>query len=1127
MKMVPYKTRLIRNLSGAAMVFGAMCALWAQTAPDTAPDTAAVEAQRKSIADAQGMDETLRGRVLEQYDEALRLLKAAQEWRAKAEYFEQAQKRAPNEVKGLQEYLAKPPEVQAVPIPDKADLPQLERLLAQAEAQYKSLQSEFDQLIREPGRRTDRRNEVAALQAAAQQRIQDALNELNTPVEPQELNVARRTAIEARVEAARQEMAAYEKEVKCYDVRGDMIALLQESTKRRLAQAEAEFKTFRDAVAEQRRKEARKAAEDARRVLMELTKDDPAIQRQATKLAEDNTKLAEQRMGEEGFTGKIESANATLEKERARLKQIEDQYNRILERVKASGLDSAVGVMLRKQKALLPGIRDLKRQIRERKTEISQIQLAQNVLREQRLNLADEERKLYEAITALGPRSPESVSKDIRKRLSGLIQDQRDLIDAIQRDSEVYVNLAFEINACQERLIAQTRQFTGYINENILWIGATAPLGVNTLVETKDAVLWLVDPAEWRQLPRLLRNNLLSDMELTVPALAVLLTWLIFLRRIHARITALGVEARKKRATRFSQTLETAGLTAMAAGFWPGVLAFAAWRLSSAGEPVEQLRCVAAGLFAIALIGLCLQSVRTVLLPGGLAEAHFGWPEIRVAAGRRTLLRLSVALLPLTFVVVTFENQANEYWKDAAGRIGFTLAMLALAAGLYRLFSIMRAGFQEIRRGAWLAERRGLLRMMHLVLTAVPGVLAVLALGGYYFTALHLSSRFFWTLIFVLAVLLTVGLVRRWLLLARRALAIKQAQRRREAIRNEEEEPLDAQLDIVRLDTQTQTLLRYATALIILIGIWGIWVDVIPALSVFDRIQLWEITVPTEEQVQGAQGQKEIIIKQRLDWVTLSDAGVAALIAIIAYLSVRHLPALLEMILLQRLKMGAGERYAVLALIRYAIIATGVVCACRMLGVSWSSVQWLVAALTVGLGFGLQEIFANFISGLILLFERPVRVGDTVTMGTMTGKITQIRTRSTVLADQDRKELIIPNKEFITGRIINWTLSDPITRVIVAMNLAYGSDIERAVDIMRQTLENHPDVLKQPAPDVVCAGFGEAFMRFEARAFCEDVETALRVKHELHVAVEKTLRASGIAGLPQWAAPFKPERNSI
>ncbi|HPO14284.1 MAG TPA: mechanosensitive ion channel [Candidatus Hydrogenedentes bacterium] len=1117
---------MYRSVLAAAMAILTAGALWAQPSTEGAPDLASVEAQRKSIAEAQGMEESLRARVLEQYDEAIRQLQTARDWQSKAGYFEQSQKRAPEESKGLEDYLSKPPEVQPVQIPEKADLPQLERLLSQAEAQYKSLQTEFGQLIREPGRRTDRRNEIASLQAAAQQHIQEGQNKLNAAPETAdapELASARRVALEARIEAARQEAAAYEKEVSCYDARGSMLSLLQEASKRRLAQAENEYKAYRDAVAEQRRKEAMKAAEDARRVLMELTKDDPSIQSRATKLAEDNTKLAEQRMGEEGLTERIESANATLEKERGRIKQIEEQYNRVLDRVKMSGLDSAVGVMLRKQKALLPSIRDLKRQIRDRKAEISQIQQVQSDKREQRLGLADVESELYKAVTALGPRSPESVSKDIQKRLSGLIKDQRELIDSIQRDCEAYLNIAFEINACQERLITQTRQFTDYINENILWIGATSPLGVNTLVETKDAVLWLVSPSAWIQLPELLKDDFLDDMELIVPALAVLLAWLVMSRRVRARIVALGVEAKKKRQTRFVQTLETVGLTVMAAGFWPAVLGFAAWRLGSAGETVDQIRCVSAGLLSVALIALCFQVLRTVLLPGGLAEAHFGWPEKRVAAGRRELMLLSFVLLPLTFVVVTFESQASEYWKDAAGRIGFTLSMLALAAGLYRLFSIMRMGFQEVRRGAWLSERSWLLWVMHLTLTGVPAVLAVLALGGYYFTALHLSSRFFWTLVFVLLVLLAVGLIRRWLLLARRALAIDQAQRRREAMKGESEEPLDEQLDIVRLDTQTQTLLRYATALVILVGIWGIWVDVIPALSVFDKIRLWEITVSAEEQVQGAEDQKEVIVKQRLEWVTLSDAGVAALIAMITYLSMRHLPALLEMILLQRLRMGAGERYATLAVIRYIVVTLGVVLTCWMLGVSWGSVQWLVAALTVGLGFGLQEIFANFISGLILLFERPIRVGDTVTMGTMTGKVTQIRTRSTVISDPDRKELIVPNKEFITGRIINWTLTDSVTRVSVMVNLAYGSDVEHAVAIMAQTLKDHPEVLKQPVPEVVCVGFGEAFMKFEARGFCEDVDTALRVNHELHVALEKALRVSGIAGFPQWAAPFRPE----
>ncbi|WP_159190571.1 mechanosensitive ion channel domain-containing protein, partial [Klebsiella pneumoniae] len=95
-----------------------------------------------------------------------------------------------------------------------------------------------------------------------------------------------------------------------------------------------------------------------------------------------------------------------------------------------------------------------------------------------------------------------------------------------------------------------------------------------------------------------------------------------------------------------------------------------------------------------------------------------------------------------------------------------------------------------------------------------------------------------------------------------------------------------------------------------------------------------------------------------------------------------------------------------------------------MIGIEWSKLQWLVAALGVGLGFGLQEIFANFISGLIILFEKPIRIGDTVTIRDLTGSVTKINTRATTISDWDRKEIIVPNKAFITEQFINWSLSD-------------------------------------------------------------------------------------------------------
>jgi potassium efflux system protein len=105
------------------------------------------------------------------------------------------------------------------------------------------------------------------------------------------------------------------------------------------------------------------------------------------------------------------------------------------------------------------------------------------------------------------------------------------------------------------------------------------------------------------------------------------------------------------------------------------------------------------------------------------------------------------------------------------------------------------------------------------------------------------------------------------------------------------------------------------------------------------------------------------------------------------------------------------------------------------IGAQWSQLQWLVAALGVGIGFGLQEIVTNFISGLIILFDRPVRVGDIVTVGDTDGVVTKIRIRATTIRNWDRKELLVPNKEFITGRLLNWSLSDQMTRVVIIVGV--------------------------------------------------------------------------------------------
>ena len=230
---------------------------------------------------------------------------------------------------------------------------------------------------------------------------------------------------------------------------------------------------------------------------------------------------------------------------------------------------------------------------------------------------------------------------------------------------------------------------------------------------------------------------------------------------------------------------------------------------------------------------------------------------------------------------------------------------------------------------------------------------------------------------------------------------------------------------------------------------------------------------------------------------------------------VQNLPSLFELFLNRRTSLDSGVRVALATLLRYTVTIIGVTIVFRVLGVTWSKVQWLAAALTFGLGFGLQEIVANFVSGLILLIERPVRVGDMVTVGNLMGRVTRIQIRATTITLLDRSEMIVPNKEFITTMLVNWTLSDSKRRIEIPIRIAYGGDLERVKAIVTEIGANHPDVLDEPPAHTLLLEFGENSLELELR-FVVDFGKGLQVRDEVQMAIDKAFREEGIEfALPQ------------
>lgn len=166
--------------------------------------------------------------------------------------------------------------------------------------------------------------------------------------------------------------------------------------------------------------------------------------------------------------------------------------------------------------------------------------------------------------------------------------------------------------------------------------------------------------------------------------------------------------------------------------------------------------------------------------------------------------------------------------------------------------------------------------------------------------------------------------------------------------------------------------------------------------------------------------------------------------------------------------------------------------------------------MTVGLSFELQEIFANFISGLIILFEQPIRVDDVVTIEDVTGKVAKIKIRATTIRRWDQRELIVPNKEFITGRLINWTLTDNVLRMDFPVGIAYGSDIRKAEKLLYEVAAAHPQVIDDPKPVVLFKGFGDNSLDFELRACISGMDNYVPVWHDVNCAIDDAFRKAEV-----------------
>jgi small-conductance mechanosensitive channel len=244
--------------------------------------------------------------------------------------------------------------------------------------------------------------------------------------------------------------------------------------------------------------------------------------------------------------------------------------------------------------------------------------------------------------------------------------------------------------------------------------------------------------------------------------------------------------------------------------------------------------------------------------------------------------------------------------------------------------------------------------------------------------------------------------------------------------------------------------------------------------------------------------------------ITLSSV-VMFLVVFLLFLAISRLinRAVLRKIL-ERFQIEPGIRFTMIRISHYLILITGAVVAFQFVGIDLSGLAVIFGLLSVGIGFGLQNITSNFISGLILLFERPIKIGDRVTVGDIEGDVIAINMRSTTIRSLNNIAIIVPNSEFVSSNVVNWSYGDPKIRIDIKVGVSYGSDLDLVLKALKEVALDHPHILESPEPEVLLTSFGDSSWDMTLRAWVAHPKRLYVTRSEINCAIVRKFREYGI-----------------
>ena len=1063
---------------------------------------AMIEARKAELIESPALAADVRQPILDQYTRATERLQEATVLAAQTETLRTEIATASQEIERLQAAASRQNDNVILPTSiDDISAEDIRATLRSIDQGLNENRARLQAIVTESERRAARLREVPDLLSQSRQKFDDIQKQLaaaNPEGETPEMTTARRTRLEAVLQLRQRELDFLQQESRTYPDGTRLMSLRRDATDRAVKLAQRQLTHYQKLLAEREKADAEKQATEARRAAVNAH---PAVREAArinSELAEANSKLVVVQ----------DQTRADLGKAEAAYEEYSTQYKDTRSRAEAAQFSQAIGMMLRSQRAQLPDAEYYRDRERKRNNQHSLLNL-------RLLEWENERRKILETETVV-EQHLKSVSEglglieqiDVRAELNAVFEARLNLYQELTNNGKNHLSSLSALGAAEEKIARVIDEQATFISEHILWVRSTAPLTPSLASPMTTAVADLVSIKTWRAV----WDHLVSDIK-THPIFELLIIpplWLMVIRRrLRANIESLAQDAQRSSATGVTPTLHAAALTLLMSLPVPSLIALFGWRLTSVAPVGEFAHALGMAALFSSLTLLIIEFIRNACQEKGLGDAHFAWDSDSTTAIRRAAALAKVTCIPARFICLLAEYTDDPLMISTVGRVALIVELLALSTIVFELLRPCSPLVQSMRTSSQSAWAKNTYKIWASVLVFLPAVLAFVSAIGFHYTATRLSTRMAatWGVIALMVGLRAFAM--RWLQVVYRRFAIRRSrekraalQARQQAIGESGETPIvpdtSLELRLTDINDQAQSLIRIAATVIGAVLLTFIWHEILPALGYLNRFQFWENgLLPITEQG----------VRPR---VTLVDLFFGGAFMTITVLACRNLPGLLDISIFQRLPMDAGARYAASALTQYTLIVVGVVVCFRQIGIGWQSVQWLVAAMSVGLGFGLQEIFANFVSGIILLFERPVRVGDTVTIGNVSGTVTRIRIRATTVLDWDNKELIVPNRDFVTGNLVNWTLSNPNLRLVLNVGIAFGSDTRLATRLLQEVAEANPLTLTDPEPVVLLSRIGNSSFEFELRVFVAGIVNLRVLRHELNVAIDEVFRQHNI-----------------